>query len=238
MKMNISMSAAAFLAFSSVALAGGGVKGKIVFGGATVPAVADLSGQIKGHQDADICTSPKMKAEDMVVDPATKGIQWAFVSIEKVTGGKTLQVPAEPIVSDQKSCHFEPHILVVPKGAKVQLKNSDTKLHNTHSWSQKNPAFNEGIPAGNSITKEFKDVEKVKLTCDVHPWMKGYIVVTDTPYYAVTGADGSYEIGDLPAGKYTVKVWHETFGNAKQEIEVKDGAAVEQNVTMTPKAGG
>lgn len=233
-----------FALAAQAAIAGGGtVKGKVSFDGATIPPRADLTEQIKKFQEAPgkekECTGSPHLSEDLIVDPSSKGIQWVFVSIDKVPGGKKLEVPSAPIVSDQKTCNFQPHLLVIPKGAKLELKNSDGFMHNTHSWSQKNTPFNEGIPAERSITKEFRDSEKVKLTCDVHPWMKGYIIVTDTAYTAVTGKDGSFTIADLPAGEYTVKYWHETLGAAKLEkVKVEEGKTATADVKMAPKGSG
>ena len=239
MRLRRSASILALYLAAPLAFAGGTVKGKVNFDG-DPPKQADLSDAIKKYQSApgkqDECTGAPHMSEDLIVDSGTKGIQNVFVSIDKVQGGKKLEVPATPIVHNQKTCRMDPHILVIPKGAKLEFKNDDGFMHNTHSNSTKNPVFNEGIPAGKSITKEFKDTEKVKLTCDVHTWMKGWIVVTDTAYYAISAKDGSFEIGDLPPGEYTVKFWHETLGMTKAEkIKVEDGKTATADVKMAPK---
>lgn len=241
--MKIYRSAAALTALLAAApafAAGGSVKGKVTFSGATIPASTDLTDQLTKSKDKDVCLAGPKASEELIVDAASKTVANVFVSIKVKDGGKKLEVPASPILSDQKSCHFEPHIIVVPEGAKVELKNSDTVMHNVNPKQLKNPDFvNEGIPAGKSVVKTTKKAERIKIACDVHPWMAGYIIVTDTPYWALTGKDGSFEIGDLPAGEYTVNFWHETLGTLKQEkIVVKDGAATECNGAMAPKAGG
>lgn len=236
---HVAAALAAVLAAAPAFAAGGSVKGKVTFSGTTIPAPTDLAKQIEGSKDKDVCTAGPKQGEDLIVDAASKAVANVFVSIKVKEGGKKLEVPAEPILSDQKSCHFTPHIMVVPEGAKVELKNSDTVMHNVNPKQLKNPEFvNEGIPAGKSVVRSTKKAEKIKITCDVHPWMAGYIIVTDTPYWALTGKDGSYTIPDLPAGEYTVSFWHETLGMSKQEkIVVKDGAATECNAAMAPKAG-
>lgn len=235
MKLSNSLAGILMVCLAAPAFAGGNVKGTVTFAGDSIPARGDNKADIQKHPDKDMCDSPNTLKDDLIIDSATKGIQNVFVSIEKVTGGKTLEVPSAPIVSDQKTCHFTPHILVVPKGGSVELKNSDTKLHNTHFIVQKNAPFNEGIPAGKSSTVVLKETEKIKVTCDVHPWMLGYIVVTDTPYYAVTTADGSFEIKDLPAGKWTIKLWHETLGTSKQEVNITDGKTEDIKIKMEQK---
>jgi hypothetical protein len=75
----------------------------------------------------------------------------------------------------------------------------------------------------------------VKFKCDVHPWMTGYVLVTDNPFFSVTGDDGAFEIKNVPAGKYTVEVWHERLGSQTQEVTVADGKPVELKLELKAK---
>jgi hypothetical protein len=102
-------------------------------------------------------------------------------------------------------------------------------LHNVHTYKGPATLFNMAQPQGMPpMKKKFATVgDVVKFKCDVHPWMTGYVVVTDNPHFAVTGDDGSFEIKDVPAGKYTVEIWHEKYGSQTKELTVADGKAAD-----------
>ena len=157
----------------------------------------------------------------------------------KTPEGKTLgKVPTEPAVLDQKGCVYSPHVIGVMVGQPFEVKNSDPFLHNVHSLSIDNTAFNIGQPTtGAKKFEPFKAVEQIKVKCDVHPWMGAWVVVVDNPYFAVSAADeksiGKYSIDtkDLPDGEYTFVAWHELYGSQEVKAAVKGGKA-ELNFTF------
>jgi hypothetical protein len=102
----------------------------------------------------------------------------------------------------------------VQAGQEVVIKNSDTVGHNSNIAAVKNTPSNDLIPAGGQVSKKFASDEAVPVavTCNIHPWMKGWVVVRDNPYAAVSKADGSFEIADLPAGEVELVFWHEKKG--------------------------
>ena len=110
-------------------------------------------------------------------------------------------------------------------GQMLRVKNSDNLLHNVHSSSTHRNSFNVGQPLA-GLTHDFKllDEEMLKIGCDVHRWMTAWIGIVDHPYFAVTGSDGSFTIGNVPAGKRTISVWHEKFGTLTKTVDVKPGA--------------
>jgi plastocyanin len=127
--------------------------------------------------------------------------------------GKTFPAPAKPFVMDQKSLLFQPHVLAVPLGATVQFQNSDKVQHNIF-WpdisGNKSVSHNMGTwPTGQARPFKFDTPGVVSLLCNVHPEMSAYIIVSPTPYYAVTDASGNFKIDDVPDGSYTVSAWHE-----------------------------
>lgn len=139
----------------------------------------------------------------------------AVVYIRSIQRGKTFEKPLgeeTPFIVDQKDYTFIPHVTVIPVGSTVELRNSDSEMHNLHSFSTKNASFNEGIPAaGGPIQKRFDFVETVRVGCDIHKEMAAWIVVRDNPYYCVTGEGGRFNIEDIPPGSYKLAVWHEDF---------------------------
>lgn len=161
-------------------------------------------------------------SEELVVNP-NRTVKWTLVYVKE--GAPVSPAPAEALEVDQKGCMFEPHVAVARAGQKVIFKNSDPVLHNVRSESKVNKAFNIAQPIqGMTTAKTFAQPEiGIKMRCDVHFWMASFIHVLDHPFYAVTGDDGSYRIDGLPAGAYTIEVWHEKLGTQTAQITVADG---------------
>ena len=128
---------------------------------------------------------------------------------------------------DQKGCVFVPRVVVVPVGGTVEFLNSDRLLHNLHSVSKDNPEFNGTQPRNRTIPVTFSKPEVVTITCDLHSWMKSWVVVAEHPFYAVTDAAGGYRIGNVPPGKYRLRMWQEALGQTTREVTVgaQGGAA-------------
>ncbi len=145
----------------------------------------------------------------------------AVVYVDKVAG-KTFLPPAEHARIDQKNMQFTPHVLPVVTGTTVDFLNSDALLHNVFSPDACADRFNLGTwPQGQVKSFTFKKECFAALLCKVHPEMEGFVVALPTPYFAVTSADGSYHIKDVPDGSYTVKVWHPKLKAAQKSVAVK-----------------
>jgi plastocyanin len=145
----------------------------------------------------------------------------AIVYVDKVAG-KTFPPPSEHAKIDQKNMQFTPKVLAVVTGTTVDFLNSDAVLHNVFSPDACADKFNLGTwPQGQSKSFTFKKECFASLLCKVHSEMEGYVAALPTPYFAVTGADGSYVIKDVPDGAYTVKVWHPKLKAATKSVTVK-----------------
>jgi len=150
--------------------------------------------------------------------------------------GKNFDPPAQHVVIDQRKMTFVPHVVIVLKGTTVDFLNSDPVGHNVY-WpsisGNKKLAHNLGTwPKGEKKAFQFSDLGAAPLLCNVHPEMSGYVVIVPTPYFAVTGKDGSFEIKDVPAGHYTLKAWSEEGKPTTQTVDVPSGiASVELKVT-------
>lgn len=145
--------------------------------------------------------------------------------------GKTFPAPAKPLVMDQKSLLFQPHVLAVQLGATVQFLNSDKVQHNIF-WpsinGNKKLSHNMGTwPTGEERSFKFDTPGAVPLLCNVHPEMSGYIIVSPTPYYAVTDESGNFKINDVPDGSYMVSAWHEGMKIQVKSIAVSGNATVD-----------
>jgi plastocyanin len=149
-------------------------------------------------------------------------------------------VPATPVVLDQSGCIYRPRVIGARVGQTLEVRNSDNLMHNVHSITTKANAFNTSQPkAGMVFTYKLKGAEMLHLMCDIHSWMTAYVGVVPHPYFAVTGADGSYEIRNVPAGMRTISFWHEVYGMQTRTVTVRAGAVatVDFSYTGKPPAG-
>ena len=162
----------------------------------------------------------------------TAGKGPSVVYIEAIPG-KNFPAPAEKVTVDQKGLVFHPHVVAVAAGATVEFLNSDKVQHNIF-WpsigGNKKVSHNLGTwPTGQKREFKFDTPGVVPLLCNVHPEMSAYVVVSPTPYFALTDDDGNYKIADLPDGQYTAAAWHE--GMKLQSKPVKAGAALDFTLT-------
>ncbi len=165
-------------------------------------------------------------------------VRWAVVSIRKINQGKAFPPadPENPIVLDQRGCRFRPHVVVVPQERSLKILNSDGVLHNVHIFAKKNEPFNRSMPGRvKEMDVSFDRAERIRVGCDVHKWMGAWIIVAKHPYYYVTGKDGAFRLENVPAGTYTVQVWHEKLGKQEHEVTVSPGADAQIEFVMKKK---
>jgi plastocyanin len=218
------------LASSGWAL-GGDLTGTVLYSGA-LPERPKVPVTI----DQYICGKEK-DADDLVLGPK-RGVQNAVVWIENPGAGAKWPAQTAKVEMDQKGCVFVPRVLVVPVGGTVDFLNSDRLLHNLRSVSRQNPEFNRTQPHNRTIPITFTKPELVTITCDLHSWMKSWVVVAEHPFYAVTDAAGAYRIANVPPGKYRVRMSQEALGQTTREVVVgaQGGAADFDIKTLAPKA--
>ena len=230
---------AACLAISSArAEDWGTIKGKFVFKGEP-PAASEL----KADKDVEVCGKHKLLAEELVVG-ADKGIQNIVVFVRdkgvKINPEVDKAAKAKPVELDNKGCRFEPHVVFVQTGQEFVIKNSDTVGHNSNVTTLKNPQANPVIPAGDKTVLKFAAEETlpVGVTCNIHPWMKAWVVVRGNPYAAVTKPDGSFEIQGVPVGEVELQLWHEKAGNLKEVATAKGKADAKGRLKVKVEAAG
>jgi plastocyanin len=203
---------------------GGTIKGKVTFNGA-IPTRTVIP-----TKDAEICGEPRK--DPLVLLGADKGVKEVAISVQGVAKGKAWPAAGKTPQLDNKACRFVPNVQVIPQG-KLAVVNSDPVLHNTHGYYGKRTAFNLALPnKDQSIDVELPRPGAVKVDCDAHGWMLGWIYVVDNPYYAVTNDNGAYEITEVPAGKYTLAINQENFGTITMDVEVKAGQTVDVPIEL------
>ena len=131
-----------------------------------------------------------------------------------------------PAVLDQVNCQYVPHVVAVRVGQVLKVKSSDPTLHNVHTLSLDNPAVNFGMTgAGQSKDLTFGAAERFRVKCDVHPWMTAHVYVFEHPYFAVTAADGAFEVRGLRPGDHTLVFSHPFLGDRERNVTVGEGPA-------------
>jgi hypothetical protein len=209
--------ALAFFSLVSLNLEAATLTGKVSFQG-TVP------GQKRVSMNADPkCAALHKEAvyfQEVIVG---KGGELAnvFVYIKSGLEGKKFEVPKGAAVFDQKGCWYVPHVFGVQVNQTLEILNSDPTTHNVNAT----PEFNAAMPPVlKKITKKFTKAKvMLPVKCNVHPWMTAYVGVMDHPFFSTSKEDGTFEIVNLPAGKYVIEAWHEKLGTQTQEITVADG---------------
>ena len=200
---------------------GGAVEVEVKYNGAPVVE------KIKVNKDTEKCGTEAVV--EKVVVGGNKGLANAVVSVPGAKGAKVAKA-----VVDQKGCKFLPRVSVMAPG-ELEIKNSDDILHNIHTYSTANAAINKAQPKfKKTMTEKFDKPEIIKLTCDVHSWMLGWLAVTPG-VAAVTDANGVAKLEGVPAGKQKIEVWHETLGKMDKDVEVKAGATTKVSFEMKGK---
>ncbi len=206
------------------AVKGGDITGVIKFDGA-----APASTPIKMAGDAYCAGAGKGQ---MTEEYAVKDGKIANVFVYLKEGVDLSKVPTADMNSgatiDQHGCWYTPHVLGLRVGQKLTIKNSDTTLHNIHGMGEGDLSFNDAMPAGMAPKEHTFSAPAmgVKIKCDVHSWMGAWANVMEHPWYAVSNADGSFAILNVPPGKYTLHAWHEKMGEQTTEVTVTGTGAV------------
>ena len=185
---------------------GGTIKGTVKWQGPMPRLVAS-----EINKDPQVCDALGQKHRDLerlLVSPSG-GVSNTVVYLRNITAGKAMDFPEQRRFLNQKSCRYEPHILLVPLQASLTAKSSDPILHTVHmsGSADYNLPF---ISAGQEISRPMTREGVVDSRCNAgHIWMNAEMMVAPHPYYAVTDAEGKFEMTDVPPGQYEIVAWHE-----------------------------
>lgn len=192
---------------------GGSISGTVKFKG-TAPAPKKLD----VGKDKEVCAKTPKMDQSLIVEGGN--LVNAVVTLTDIKKGKKFEL--KKVKLDQNGCEYSPHVLAFPAGTTVEVLNPDGILHNVHSYSKVNTPFNMAQPKfKKTLDVKVDKPEAVEVKCDVHGWMHGWLVATESPYVAVTDKSGSFKLDNVPAGSYTVELWHEKLGKSTQKVTVK-----------------
>ena len=194
----------------------GVLTGKIAFTGRKPPRK-----KIDMDEDPQCSSMHKsgMYDESLVVNP-NRTLANVFVYIKQGLEGKVFEAPSTPVTIDQKGCWFEPRVFGIQTGQILRVTNSDPVTHNIHPLAQINRAWNQSQSEGaTALQRRFTKPEvMIRVKCNIHGWMRAWIGVLDHPYFAVTAADGTFKIPNIPPGTYTIAAWQEDLGEQTQQV--------------------
>ena len=229
----------------------------IATNGAAVDAAA--AGTVSGTVQLN-GTAPKMKSINMAAEPSCARQHATPVTSQEAIVGKNgalenvviylqgdfskykFDTPQNPATITQKGCMYDPHIVALETGQSFQVVNADPVTHNIHPLPKDNCEWNESQPPGApAIDRNFSHEEvAIPVKCNIHPWMKAYVAVFNHPYFAVTGADGSFDLKNVPPGSYTLIAWHELYGTSQQAVTIgpKESKTLKIVFSTAPEAHG
>ncbi len=197
----------------------GHFSGTIVFHGEAPPAP-----RYSVNADRAFCGRHALVDESLLVDPMGRGVKNVVVYLYQSRSDAPPKIhpayearAADRIVLDNKDCRFEPHITLLRTTQTLVLTNSDRIGHNAKVDARHKPT-NSLIPSGGEFETKFDSAERLpcQVGCNIHPWMRGYIVIKDNPYMAVTDRHGKFRIDNLPVGEWTFQFWHEEAGYLRE----------------------
>ena len=202
---------------------GGSISGKVDFSGA-VPAPL----KFKISKDNDVCGDGNREVDYVRVNNGA--LADVVVYLDKVKQGKAFNAEEKDASIVQKGCEFQPFIQIMHNENNAAIVNEDSVLHNIHTYEiigkAKKTVMNISQPDKGTINKKVKLKRGVamKVECDAHDFMHGFVFVAKNPYYARVADDGGYTIDNIPAGKYKVMAFHGSLGTQKGKVTVAAGA--------------
>jgi plastocyanin len=206
---------------------GGTISGTVKFKGtAPAPKKLDIG------KDKEVCDKSPKVDQSLVVNNGN--LANAVVTITDIKKGKKIEL--KKLTLDQNGCQYHPHVLAFPAGSTVEILNPDGILHNVHSYSKVNSPFNMAQPKfKKTLEVKIDKPETIEIKCDVHGWMHGWLVATETPYVAVTDDSGNFKLTEVPPGTYTVELWQEKLGKSTQKVTVKAKEDAKVNFELAGK---
>lgn len=204
----------------------GSVVGVALFPG-TAPARAEL--EISGCEHAG--ASPALDNRTLIADGRLQNVYVTVKGLRVIDA----PVPEEPVFLDQSGCMYSPRVIGLQVGQELRVRNSDPLNHNVHLYPRR-ATFPNNIqaPGAADFTFVFKRKEPapVPIGCDIHPWMKSTVHLTDHPFFAVSDATGAFRIDGLPPGKHTLTAWHEVYGKLTAKLDLPPGGTARIEFTF------
>jgi hypothetical protein len=191
------------------------------------------------NKDPEICDPQAQKKRDLerLIIASNGGVANTVVFLKDITKGKAMDLPEGRQFLNQRTCRYEPHVLLVPDNGTLQIKSSDPVLHTVHMSGSAD--YNLPFPFANqTVSRTMNREGTVDLRCNAgHVWMNAEMLVVPHPYYAVTDEDGNFKLTDVPPGEYEIVAWHEGWTIVREEavMDVDAHREVHRPIFSDPK---
>ena len=184
-----------------------------------------------------VCThlSERSTLQDVVVNDGRLANVFVYVKGQGIDS-YAFTTPSNEVALAHTGCQLSPRVLGIQTGQTLAVYNLDPTTHNTHPEPTRNPEWNlSQAPGSVPLLKQFYRAEVLfPVKCNQHPWEKAYLAVLDHPFFAVTGADGSFKIEGLPPAEYDFVAWHEKFGEQRAKISLLPHESLTQDISFRP----
>lgn len=207
-------------------MAGSAVTGTVRFDGAAPPPTRRTV-----TVDRKACGSDAPLDRSLVVDSSSRGIRSAVVVLENTAGGFAPGSPSSAVI-EMARCEFFPYVTIVAPGAMVDVVNVDETMHAVRTIGESRG--HRVLPVDAKVAVPTFQQGRTHLVCDLHYWSTAWVVATAAPFTALTGTDGSFAFPDVPPGEWTLRVWHERFGEATRSLSLGTSGRVVENVLFGP----
>lgn len=210
--------------------AGGTVSGKVTYEG--TPAKQKPIDMSKEPSCAKQYATPP--TTETVVTGLNNSLENVVVYIS--AGAPDEGAPSQAAVFDQKGCRYIPHVLAFQVNQELKVNNDDQTSHNIHPLAKINHEWNKSQPPGTPpLSEKYAQAEFIPVKCNVHPWMHGTFAVLKNSHYAISSNDGGFTLPNLPAGKYTITAWHESYGTQTQDVTISGSETKSVNFVFKAK---
>lgn len=210
--------------------AGGTVSGKVTYEG--TPAKQKPIDMSKEPSCAKQYATPP--TTETVVTGANNSLENVVVYIS--AGAPDESAPSQAVTFDQKGCRYLPHVLAFQTNQELKIVNDDQTSHNIHPLAKINHEWNKSQPPGTPpISEKYEQAEFIPVKCNIHPWMHGNFAVLKNSHYSVSKDDGAFTLPNLPAGKYTITAWHESYGTQTQDVTISGSETKSVNFVFKAK---
>lgn len=204
---------------------GGEIAGKVIYKG-TIP-----MRKVVPTKDREVCGD--VREDPQIIVGKEGGVKFAVAYLKDIKKGRAWMKSDKLPVIDNHNCRFEPHVQAIRAGTKITIHNSDPVLHNTHSFSENKTVFNVALPFQDaSVDRPVRRPGVIRVECDAHGWMLGWLYAVENPYYDVSGEDGTFSIKDIPPGEYKLLVWQEYTGTTERLVTVKKGQTTNVEIEL------
>lgn len=176
----------------------------------------------KAARAAEECGSLPRVSPKLIVD-ASGGVRnaviWLEGSFERTYDGAT----DAAVIMDQQGCAFSPHVLIVPQGRTLRVRNSDGVIHNVRLFHDSELLWREWQqPRAAELTRQLDVPGRYVMRCGVHPWMYAWVIAAEHEQYALSDSAGHFTLARVPPGDHRLHVWHETLGERVEALHIDD----------------